>query len=320
MPKTYIIGHQKPDTDATVATLAFKYIFESDNCWGHQESIPCITHNLNPETKYIFEKFQQETPKLITAKDINPEDKIVLVDHNEESQRLQDLNPDQITDIFDHHKVNLSLEKPIFITTKAWGSTCSVAYHIMKTHNITPPAKLATLMLCAILSDTVGFKSSTTTEKDRALGNELAQIAGIDDINQLTLEIFKAKSDISQLNDDQIVKNDYKIFELANKKVFIGQLETVEQETILLTKKAGLIKAMQKIKDQESVDLIYLVISDILKVNSKIIIIGESEQQVAEKAFSAQTQNNILDIGPKLSRKKEILPPIEEALRTPGVK
>ena len=161
--KTFIIGHIKPDTDAVVATLAFKYLFDSMSCWNHSNSISCISHNLNPETKFIFKKFNQKSIQLIKSSDIKPEDKIVLVDHNETSQMLDGINIDQITDIFDHHKVNINLNRPIFITTKPWGSTCTIAHHLMETYKLNIPKKLAALMLCAILSDTVGLKSSTTT-------------------------------------------------------------------------------------------------------------------------------------------------------------
>lgn len=168
-------------------------------------------------------------------------------------------------------------------------------------------------MLAAILSDTVGYKSATTTEKDKQLGTELAEIAGITDVDAFTLEIFKAKSNVADLTDEQIVKNDYKVFEFG-KKTMIDQLETVEQVEILANKKADLLKAMEQVKAELGVELIFVAITDILNVNTKILILGDAEAQVAEAAFGGTVTDNILDIGPKMSRKKEIAPAIEKAL------
>ena len=312
--KTYIIGHQKPDTDAVVATLAFKHLFDSMDCWGYQDSIATITHQLNPETTFVFKKFNHDSLQLIKASDIQPEDKVVLVDHNETTQALEGLNFNQVTDIFDHHKLNLKLDHPIFITTKSWGSTCTIAFNLMETYKVDIPAKLASLMLCAILSDTVGFKSSTTTNVDKDAAKKLTKIANIKDIDALTLEIFKAKSNTSSLSDQQIVTNDYKIYDFSGKKVFINQLETVEQREIISTKKQDLIKALKNYKQDQNLDLAFLIITDILKSNSKAIAISQDESQVLETAFNGKVENSLLDIGPKLSRKKDIAPAIERSL------
>jgi len=312
--KTYIIGHQKPDTDSVVAVLAFKHIFDSDKCWGHTDSVACIAHNLNPETEFVFNKFKADKPQLIKASDIPVDAKIVLVDHNEELQRLTGLNKNQVTDIFDHHKINLNLNKPIFITTKDWGATNTIAWQIMDTYKYSIPKTLAALMLCAILSDTVGFKSVTTTDIDKQTAQALAKIAAINNIDQLALEMLKAKSDISKLTDDQIATNDYKVYDFSGKKVFISQLETIEQENLLKTRKQNLLQALQTLKQKENYDLAFVAISDVLKINTKLLILSDEEKNIAEKAFNQKPENNLLDIGPKLSRKKQIAPAIEKAL------
>lgn len=316
--KTYIIGHQKPDTDATVAAMALEYLFKNADCFDRENPEAVIIDDLNPETTFLFEKFGVKSPRKISAQDINPEDKVVLVDHNEASQRLEGLNQDQIVEIVDHHKVNINLNEPIFMTFKSWGSSSTIVYFMMKENEVKPDKTIATLMLASILSDTVGYKSATTTQKDIELGAELAKIAEITDIEAFTLEIFMAKSDISSLTEEQIVKNDYKIFEFGPatniKKTMIDQLETVEQQTVLEQKKATLLEAMTKVKAEQGVDLLFVAITDILKVNTKLLILSDAEKEVAQKAFGGVVENNILDIGPKMSRKKEIAPAIEIAL------
>ncbi|NCN87577.1 MAG: manganese-dependent inorganic pyrophosphatase [Candidatus Pacebacteria bacterium] len=314
--KTYIFGHLKPDTDAVVSAMALEYLHNhsSENNPAHENSQAVIIGDLNPETSFIFEKLGIEKPQIISAKDIKPEDQIILVDHNEESQRLEGINQDQIVSIVDHHKANINLNQPVCLIFRPWGSTSTVIYHMMKIKGVTPDRTIASLMLSAILSDTVGFKSATTTMKDEQFGKELAEIAQITDIEAFTLEIFKAKSDVSKLSDEQIVTNDYKIFDFAGKKVLIDQLETVEQSVILSDKKESLLKAMESVKSDQGVDYIFVAITDILKVNTKLLILDEESGEVASKAFGGTVENNILDIGPKMSRKKEIAPAIEKAL------
>jgi len=314
MAKTYIIGHTKPDTDSVVAAMALQYLYQQKDCFSRAEAEAVIADPLNPETTFLFEKFGVKAPRKITAADITAEDQVVLVDHNEESQRLVGLNQDQIVEVIDHHKANLNFSQPIFLTFKTWGSSNTIVYFMMKKNGIKPDKTLASLMLAAILSDTVGFKSATTTPKDRELGLELAEIAGITKIEDFALEIFKAKSNVSTLTDEQIVRNDYKVFDFG-KKVFIDQIETVEQDVLVNNKKQSLLAAMQQVKTQEKVDLIFVAITDILKVNTKLLILSEAEAKVAEQAFGGKVTDSILDIGPKMSRKKEIAPAFEKTLK-----
>ncbi len=309
--KTYIFGHIKPDLDSVVAALAFA---EYAKLNGVESPTPVIVDQFNPETKFVFEKFGITSPQLITISDILPEDKVILVDHNEADQRLAGLNQDQIVGIYDHHKANLNFSSPIEICIMPFGSSNTVAWQLFKEINYSLPVDLAKIMLCAVLSDTVGLKSSTTTEKDKLAVSDLSAVSGISDIQALTLEIFKAKSNVASLSDEQVVKNDYKIFDFGGKKVFIDQLETVEQDLLLSTRKQGLLSALQIIKSQEGVDFLILAITDILKVNTKLLVNGVGETELIQKAFGGSIADNILDIGPKMSRKKDIAPAIEKAL------
>lgn len=309
---TYIIGHKKPDLDSVVSALAVEQFRKLRGDRGNPTAV--TADHINPETAFVFNKFSAVLPKQITSSDIKPEDKIVLVDHNEADQRLDNLPAEQIVAIIDHHKFNLNLNQAIKITAMPIGSTTTIVYLKFKQYGFAIESNLAKLMLAAVLSDTVGGKSGTTTDKDRQAVTDLAKTAGISDIDNLTLEIFKAKSNIGGLTPEQIVKNDYKIFEFA-KKTFIGQVETVEQNEVLAKQKGGLLSAMKIVKDQEGVNLIFLAISDILKVNTKILLLGDDEIAIGEKAFGVKAIDNILDIGPKLSRKKDIAPAIENALK-----
>lgn len=324
MSKTFILGHLKPDTDAVVAPMALAYLYTQSSSFGYSDTNTAtqievvMTGPLNPETSFLFEKFGVTTPRIITVSDIQQSDKVILVDHNEASQRLEGLNTpemeDVIVEVVDHHKINLNLSNPMHLTFKPWGSSTTIVYHLMKQEQVIPDKTLATLMLAAILSDTVGYKSATTTPKDIEYGQELTQIAQITDVEAFTLEIFKAKSNVSSLTDEEIVKNDYKIFDFGQ-KTMIDQLETVEQDHIMTEKKADLLQAMATVKAELQVPLLFVAITDILKVNTKLLILGDEEATIAQKAFGGTVQDSILDIGPKMSRKKEIAPAIEQALK-----
>ena len=250
----------------------------------------------------------------MTASSLTPEDKVILVDHNEADQRLDNLNPDQICAVYDHHKVNLSLNQPITLITQTYGSSNTLIWELFKKDSLEINPQTATMMLCAILSDTVGLKSSTTTPIDRLAIDDLAKSAGITDTKFLTLEIFKAKSNLKSISDEQVVTNDYKIFEFSGKKVFIGQIETVEQNELISSRKVGLLNTMAAVKASSGANLLFLAITDILNVNTKLLILSPEESAVAVKAFSTLPQDSIQDIGAKMSRKKDIAPAIEKAL------
>jgi len=294
--------------------MSLTALYQKADCFSYTNLEAAITEGINNETKFLLDKFGLQAPRVLNASELQSDDQVILVDHNEESQRLPGLNNEQIVEIVDHHKANFNFNQPIFLTFKPWGSVNTIIAHMMKKNDFTPEPKLAALMLAAILSDTVGFKSATCTPKDKKMADWLTSIARITDIEAFTLEIFKAKSDVSKLSCEEIVKNDYKVFDFAGKKVMIDQLETVEQDVILRDKKDCLLEAMIKVKTELGADMIFVVITDILKLNSKLLVLDEVTAKVAEQAFGGEVQKQILDIGERLSRKKEIAPPIEKVL------
>lgn len=312
---TYVIGHEKPDVDSVVAAIALAKLFKTDSCFGYENPIAVLASEINNETAYVLERFGIKTPPILTEDMLSDEDQFVLVDHNEETQRSKLVQESRVVEIIDHHKVSFKSESPIYMTFKPWGSTATIITWMFEKNDIGIDDQTAQLLLSAILSDTVGMQSATTTEKDREYVAMLAEKAGVSDIKELTTEIFKAKSDIGSLSEEEMVRNDYKVFDFSGKKVFIGQLETVQQNEVL-TQKEALIRAMESIKQDEGLDEIFLAISDILAVNTQLLFANGNEQMIAEKAFGVEAHDDhILDIGAKLSRKKEIAPAIEQAIK-----
>jgi manganese-dependent inorganic pyrophosphatase len=310
---TYILGHEKPDLDSIVSAIALAE-FKSLKVSG--EFIAGRVGEVNPETDYILKKFKTKPPKLIKASNISPEDKIILVDHNEEGQRLEGLNPKQIIEIVDHHyRIDFNLNQPIKITILPWGATSTIIFSLFEQKGLSPTFKTAQLILAAILSDTVGLKSPTTQKVDRETVTKLQKITKLKDLKGLIFEQLKAKSNISDLTPTQVVTNDYKIFNFSGKKVFINQLETVEQENVLKEKEKYL-SALEEAKQEMKLDLAFFAITDILKENTKMLYLTPRGREVLEKAFREKGKENVIDVGPRLSRKKQMAPEIEQAVKT----
>ncbi len=310
----YIIGHTKPDLDSAVAVVALKYLFDQAKCFGYKNSVPVLAGPANFETQTIFQKFNTPIPRVLKSEQIKNSDTFILADHNEESQRLKGIKPEQIIDIYDHHKVNLYLSQPIFINIKPWGSTSTLVAWFMEISDVKPDKNLASLMISAVLSDTQGFKSSTTTKTDKDQVKKLNQIAQIKNLDNLIFEIFKAKSSLKGLNNRQILTKDYKLYDFKDKKVFINQIETVAQE-VLIKQSVQLIKDLEDIKRGMKLDYAVCLITDVLKINSKALVVQEDESLII-KAFpkAKRIKNGLYDIGPLMSRKKEIAPAIEKAI------
>ncbi|MCA9308412.1 DHH family phosphoesterase, partial [candidate division WWE3 bacterium] len=239
-------------------------------------------------------------------------DQIILVDHNEEAQRVESINNDNVVEIVDHHKININFTKPLRIDVRPLGSTSTVVMQLFKENNVEASKDTKALALAAILSDTQGLKASTTTGTDAEFAEQLAKDLDLD-LEKLTFEIFKAKSDITGLTVNQIATKDFKVFEFGTQKVFINQIETVEPETILENAKVY-AQELENVKVQHGASQGYIVVTDILKVNSHIIYSNDIEKQIAEEAFTTTGDEFVANIGPKMSRKKDIAPAIEKVV------
>ncbi|MBN1162702.1 manganese-dependent inorganic pyrophosphatase [Patescibacteria group bacterium] len=308
----FLTGHIKPDLDSITATITYAEFLKKIKRYENMVLVSVCSGKPNKETIHILEKFDIKIPPLLDDTEIEATDAFILVDHNEESQRHPKVTREQVIEIIDHHKINVNFTSPVRLDVKPFGATNSIIYELFDMYGIKPSDKTKKLMLAAILSDTVGLKSSTTTGFDSEAANKLAKETDLD-IDKFTFEIFKAKSDITGLSPDEIVRKDFKIFDFSGKKVFINQLETVEPAKVL-SQKEKLLETLEEIKSQENVGHAYLVITDILKINSKIMYTTDEEKEIVEKAFVTEDKDGIADIGPRMSRKKDIAPKIEEAM------
>jgi len=309
--KIYITGHISPDLDSISSAYTYAEYLKKSKRYEGIELIPVRVGEPNNETQFVFKKLNIELPKHLDEYKIEETDGFILVDHNEESQRYEKIKSEQVLEIVDHHKINVAFTSPVRIDVKPFGCTNSIINELFEMYGIEASKETKALMLSAILSDTVGLKSSTTTGFDSEVAHKLAKELDME-IERYTFEIFKAKSDLTGLSVEDIIKKDFKIFDFSGTKVFIDQVETVEPEEVLKHKDA-IIALLDNIKAQEGASQAYVIITDILKINSQAIYSTETEKHIIERAFTTQGVDGIADIGPKMSRKKDIAPAIEKA-------
>ncbi len=300
----YITGHKIPDSDSIVSAISLAYLL---NQLG-KEAIAARQGELNPESKFILEKFGFDEPILKTS---YKGEKIYLTDHSDLAQAPDDIKEATIVGIVDHHKLgDITTHAPLECWIRPVGCTNTIIKQMYDYYHVDIPSNIAAIMLCAILSDTVMFKSPTCTKEDTKAVKELAKIAQIDDPKALGLEMFKVKSAIDGTPIRDLVMRDFKDFDMSGHKIGIGQLEVVD--TSVFDKiEDKLLKDMQNLKDEGKRDSVLLLLTDIMKEGSKLLVVS-SDKSVIEKAFNKKLCNNKVWLDGVLSRKKQVVPFLEK--------
>ncbi len=302
----YVIGHKNPDTDSICSAIAYARL---KNKLGEGEFAPARCGAINPETKFVLEKFGVEAPEVLENASGR---ELILVDHNEFSQAVDGIENAKIVEVVDHHKVNFNYSEPIYFLVKPLGSTATIIAEKYFEAGIEPEKEIAGILLGAILSDTVVFKSPTTTEKDKEIAKKLAEIAGIDDIEKFGIEVKKAKSNLEGMSEEEIIKGDFKEFTFGDKKVGIGQVEIVDYDQVK-GREDEIISEMEKMTG-EGYDLVMLMVTNIMDESSLLLVAGNIVK--VEEAFGKKVENDRVLLPGVMSRKKQVVPKIEEAYKT----
>ena len=301
----YVVGHKNPDTDSIAAAIAAADLMNKSK---GLDAKPAAQGKLAPESAFVLEKFGVAAPEIITDA---TDKKIILVDHSDLAQSLDNLGKGEIIGIYDHHKLgDVTTPNPLEIVVKPVGCSCTVLKLMYDCAKVEIAKPVAGLMLCSILSDTVMFKSPTCTPADKAAVESLAAIAGITDYMALGVEMFKVKSSVAGTPARELVFRDYKDFDMSGKKVGIGQLEVVDL-SILDPVKADLVAECRKIK-AEGRHSVFLLLTDIMKEGSEMIVVSD-DPSVVEKAFGKAVKGDSVWLDGVLSRKKQVVPPFEKA-------
>ncbi len=301
----YVVGHKNPDTDSVAAAIAVADYFKKAN---GLDTVAAAQGALNPESEFVLGKFGVAAPEIVTDA---ADKQIILVDHSDLAQSLENLSGGELLGVVDHHKLgDVTTSNPLEMWVWPVGCTCTVVKSMYDFAGIEIPKGIAGIMLCAILSDTVMFKSVTCTDKDKAACDALAKIAGVDDMMALGMEMFKVKSAVEGASMSDLVFRDYKDFDMSGNKVGIGQLEVVDL-SILEPVKAGLLDEIKKVK-AEGRHSVFLLLTDIMKEGSEMLIVSD-DPAVVEKAFGVAAGGESVWLDGVMSRKKQVVPNFEKA-------
>ena len=304
MREIKVVWHKIPDTDCTLSAIIMADFLEKK--WYKATSY--IQWPLNKETEFVLNKLNIPTPEIATS---FPEGtNVCLVDHNEEFQTLDNLNKLNVEYVVDHHKVNFSSPNPLYMRFEPICSTCSITYKMYKEAGFEITPKIADLMLTWILSDSLMFRSATTTKEDTIIAEELQKISNIKNIEEYAMEMFTAKSDLWDISVEDLIKYDYKEFETNWKKIGIWTLETTNPD-YALWRKDEIVAWLKQVKEKDNLSFIMLSIVDIIKEKNTTIILDE-DVPVIEEVFSTKVENNLADLWNRLSRKKQIMPQLTE--------
>ncbi|TNU29651.1 manganese-dependent inorganic pyrophosphatase [Bacillus velezensis] len=307
MEKILIFGHQNPDTDTICSAIAYA---DLKNKLGFNAE-PVRLGQVNGETQYALDYFKQESPRLVetAANEVNG---VILVDHNERQQSIKDIEDVQVLEVIDHHRIaNFETAEPLYYRAEPVGCTATILNKMYKENNVKIEKEIAGLMLSAIISDSLLFKSPTCTEQDIAAAKELAEIAGVD-AEEYGLNMLKAGADLSKKTVEELISLDAKEFTLGSKKVEIAQVNTVDIEDVK-KRQPELEAALSKVIDEKNLDLFLLVITDILENDSLALAIGDQASKV-EKAFNVTLENNTALLKGVVSRKKQVVPVLTDAI------
>jgi manganese-dependent inorganic pyrophosphatase len=306
MSQVYVTGHKSPDTDSIAAAVSYSYLKRQLG----MDAVAARAGEVNKETKFALNYFKVEAPVLLTtAARQNEEDekmKIILVDHNESKQCVDGIEDADVLELIDHHRLgDFTTESPIFILIRPVGCVNTVIYGLYKQSQVKPSKEVAGMMLSAIISDTVLFRSPTTTEEDKKAAEELAEIAGVD-YEKYGMEMLKAGADISDYPAEKLAHNDTKEFEAGGKIFSCGQISVMDVEPVN-AKKAAIMQELESTKAGKNYVASYLMVTNILTEDTYLWF-TDGAQEAAEEAFGKKAESGCIYLPKVMSRKKQVAP------------
>ena len=301
-----VFGHKNPDTDTICSAIAYA---ELKNKLGKDVKAVRLGE-VNEETKYALNSFKVEKPELmenVAGKEI------ILVDHNERTQTADGFEEAKVLELIDHHRIsNFNVDEPLYARVEPVGCTATIILKLFKENGLAPSKETAGLMLSAIISDTLLFKSPTCTQCDAKAGKELAEIAGVD-LKEYGLEMLKAGTALGDKSEAELLNMDMKIFEIDGEKIGVAQVNTVNEAEVL-ERKEKLLAEIDNIIAKEGLKFFMLAITNILTNDSTALVSGNGND-VIEKAFGEKVDSNLVILKGVVSRKKQIIPPLTKAIQ-----
>lgn len=301
MEKILVFGHKSPDTDAIASSIAMAYLQTKLG----KIAEPRRLGNISKETEYALNHFNIGAPELISG--VSEDDSVILVDHNEPAQSADNVDKAHVYMVVDHHRIDgFNTSEPLYYYAEPVGCTCTIIYKLYKMNNVTIPADVAGLMLSAIISDTLLFKSPTCTDEDKKIAEELAKISNTD-LNIYGLAMLKAGTDLTSFSEKELVNIDAKIATIADTvKAKISQVNTADIDDVM-SRKEKIESVMKQDVEELGLDLDILLITDIINSNSQVIVFGKNADLV-ERSYSVKLENNTAFLPGIVSRKKQVIP------------
>ncbi|MCH1626672.1 manganese-dependent inorganic pyrophosphatase [Fredinandcohnia quinoae] len=306
MEKVFVFGHKNPDTDSICSAIVHAELKKQLGMTVE----PIRLGEINSETQYALDYFKVDAPRLVenVGDEVNS---VILVDHNERQQSADGIENLRILEVIDHHRVaNFETSDPLYFRVEPVGCTATILNKLYKENNVSISKEMAGLMLSAIISDSLLFKSPTCTDEDIQAARELAGISGVN-ADEYGLEMLKAGANVSDKTASQLISLDSKEFAMNGSKVQIAQVNVVDPSE-LMSRQEDLEEVMNKEINEKGLDLFLLVITDILNNDSVAIAAGEKVSAV-EKAYNVTLNNNTAVLKGVVSRKKQVVPVLTEA-------
>ncbi|WPZ21250.1 manganese-dependent inorganic pyrophosphatase [Sulfitobacter faviae] len=300
---TLVFGHKSPDTDSTGSPIVWAwYLNEIKGI----PAKPVLLGEPNTEALFMLDKWDLEKPEILT--ELEADTKVVIVDTNNPAELPDNINDADITGIIDHHRLVAGLETrgPIEINIQPLACTATIMYKMIGKDWAQAPRGVKAAALSCILSDTLEFRSPTTTQEDRAIAHDIAQDLGVD-ITDYAAEMFAAKSDVSAFSEAELLRMDSKGFDLDGTNLRVSVLETTSPAP-LLERKDALMAEMPKVAEADGAAQVLLFIVDILKEEATLLVPNDMVKHIAEQSFGAEVSGDTVVLPGVMSRKKQIIP------------
>lgn len=302
-----VFGHLAPDTDTVCSAIIWSWYL---NTHTTHKATPYTLGKLNKETLFVLNRWGVPEPEILT--ELSEGEEVFIVDTNNPEELLPSVSSAKIVGIIDHHKLvgGLSTSEPVNVTMKTYATTASIIYEMMGAHGENLPDHISGLVLSCILSDTLAFRSPTTTPYDKDLAESLAQKLGVQ-IEEYADQMFKAKSDMSDFTDIGLIHLDSKKFDVGDKKIRVSVVETMEADSII-ERKEGIVAAIKEVLKEETDtdDILFFVVS-ILKEEATAFTYNELTKGIISASFNVSVSGDMETLPGIISRKKQIVPALK---------
>ena len=304
MTNILIFGHKNPDTDTICSSIVYNNLKRIQG----MDSEAVRLGEINDETKYALEYFNVSLPRLV--EEVEEGQNVILVDHNEFQQSANGIEKAVIREVIDHHRIaNFETAAPLYYRAEPLGCTATILKKIYEEQNVNIDKQMAGLMLSAIISDSLLFKSPTCTLQDKVAAEELAKIADIN-LEEYGLAMLKAGASTTDKTAETLISLDAKEFVLGADKLVVAQINTVDANEVA-ERKEELVKAINAELSSKGLEAYVFVITNILTSDSEVLVLGEKQDKVAA-AFGKTLENDFMTLEGVVSRKKQVVPQITE--------